>query len=253
MTPLPASFFDQPFAHRALHGQGRPENSLSAIRAAVARGYGIELDLQLSSDEAVMVFHDETLDRMTSQRGHVADRTGAALARLALRSDQGLGPDTIPTLSMVLDLVDGTVPLLLELKDQTGTLGPDVGALERATAQVLAGYAGPVAVMSFNPHAVGLMAELAPDCPRGLTTCAFTPEDWPHVPEPRRTAHRRQRLRSEVGASFISHDARDLAAAPVAEAKALGLPVACWTIRSPEAQAVALEIADCVTFEGYLP
>lgn len=250
MTPLPPGFFDRPVAHRALHGPGRPENGVAAIRAAVSAGYGIEIDLQLSADGVAMVFHDDSLDRMTRETGPVAARTAAALETLALAGGDG---ETIPRFSSVLELVAGQVPLLVEIKDQDGALGPEVGPLERAAAAALAGYDGPVALMSFNPHSVALMAELAPDRARGLTTCAFDATDWPHVPEARRAAHRVMRMAGDVGAAFISHQASDLAAAPVAQARARGLTIACWTIRSPEAQAAALEIADCVTFEGYLP
>ena len=76
---LPDGFLDRPFAHRALHGAGRPENSLSAVRAAVEAGYGIEIDVQLSRDGAAMVFHDYALDRLTGERGPVRMRSAAEL------------------------------------------------------------------------------------------------------------------------------------------------------------------------------
>lgn len=255
MTPLPPGFLDRPFAHRALHNTHRPENGLQAVRAAVAAGYGIEIDLQLSADDVAMVFHDRMLDRMTEATGPVTARSAKDLGRVALRASDGAICDgeTIPTLPDVLEAVAGRVPLLIEIKDQDGALGPDVGRLERATAQALGSYEGPAALMSFNPYSVAMMAELAPYRPRGLTSSAFSLEEWPDVSEPRRAAHRSLRLMGDVGASFISHDADDLKSAAVARAKAEGLPVACWTVRSPAAQQKALEIADCVTFEGYLP
>lgn len=250
MTALPAGFFERPFAHRALHGPGRPENALSAVRAAVSAGYAIEIDLQPSADGIAMVFHDDTLDRMTKETGPVAGRDAETLGSIALLGGDGEG---IPTLTQVLEAVAGQVPLLLELKDQDGALGPEIGDLERATAAALEGYAGPVAVMSFNPYSVARMAELRPDLPRGLTTSSFSSAYWPRLPEERRAAHREMRMLQDVQASFISHHAQDLRAVPVARARALGLPVACWTIRSPEEERAALEVADCVTFEGYLP
>ncbi|MCX7890546.1 MAG: glycerophosphodiester phosphodiesterase family protein, partial [Rhodobacteraceae bacterium] len=113
------------------------------------------------------------------------------------------------------------------------------------------GYAGPVAVMSFNPDSVAALADAAPAIPRGLTTGSFAPEDMPEAgPE------LLERLRAiadadRVGAAFISHEAADLGRARVAELKARGMPVLCWTIRSPEAEAEARRVADNVTFEGY--
>lgn len=248
---LPDVFLSRPIAHRALHDliQHRPENSIEAIDAAVAQGYGIEIDLQRSSDGQAIVFHDYDLRRLTGESGPVAQRTAADLAQIALSG----GESGIPTLPEVLDRVDGRVPLLIEIKDQDGRLGDRVGSLEQATATALKDYTGPVAVMSFNPHSVAVMSQLLPHTPRGLTTCDFAPEDWQLIP-----TETRDRLKDipdfdPTQSCFISHQARDLSALPVAEIKARGFPVLCWTIRSPQAEAEARLIADNVTFEGYLP
>lgn len=248
---LPVAFLDRPIAHRALHDirDGRPENSRAAIRAAVAKGYGIEIDLQRSADNQAMVFHDYTLDRLTAARGRIADQAAADLGRIALTG----GDEGIPTLSQVLALIDGKVPLLIEIKDQDGQMGPGIGALEKATAAVLQGYSGPVAVMSSNPHTVAEMGVQAPTLARGLTTSGYDAEHWPELTERTRDMLRPIPDIDRAGASFISHDARDLAAPRVAELKQAGLPILCWTIRSPEAEAAARQIADNVTFEGYLP
>ncbi len=236
--------------HRALHdrAQGRIENSPAAIRAAVAAGYAIEVDVQLSADGFAMVFHDEVLDRLTAERGPVSARTAAELGQIGLTG----GSDRIPTLDAVLGMVAGRVPLLIEIKDQTGAMGPTDGRLESAVAQALVGYSGDVAVMSFNPHAVAQMAQLAPQVARGLTTSSYDQDDWAPVP-----ADVCDRLREipdfdRVGASFISHQGNDLTRPRVLELRASGVPVLCWTIRSPEQEAMARQIAANVTFEGYL-
>jgi len=248
--PLPAPFLAAPLAHRGLHdaAAGRPENSLAAVRAAVAAGYGIEIDVQPSADGEAMVFHDAELARMTGAPGRIDGQTAAALAALPLRGGDGEG---VPTLSGVLAAVGGRVPLLIEVKDQAGDGGRGIGPLEAAVARSLAGYAGPVAVMSFNPDSVAAIAALRPEVPRGLTTCAFTAADMPGVPEERLARLRAIADAGRVGASFISHDAEDLGRPRVAALKAQGLAVLCWTIRSPEAEARARRIADNVTFEGY--
>ncbi|WP_420854806.1 glycerophosphodiester phosphodiesterase family protein [Salipiger pentaromativorans] len=249
MPALPAAFLDRPVAHRALHDKaaGRPENSAEAIRAAVAAGYGIEIDLQPSSDGVAMVFHDYALDRLTAETGPVTERSAAELGAIPLLN----GTAGIPTLSQVLELVAGRVPLLIEVKDQDGAMGPDVGPLEAAAAETLAGYDGPVALMSFNPHSVATLARLAPRIPRGLTTCGYTPEDTPGLPETAR-AHLRGILDFErTGASFISHHWRDLSNPRVQELRAQGVPVLCWTIRSPAEEAEARKVAQNITFEGY--
>ena len=248
-VPLPPAFLRQPIAHRALHdvARGRPENSRAAIRAAIDAGYGIEIDLQLSRDGVPMVFHDETLERLTPREGWLCDLTAAELAEIPLKG----GDETIPTLAEVLDLVAGRAPLLIELKDQTLRMAESDGRLEQATARALASYDGPVALMSFNPHMIARMATLAPGLPRGLTTSAYDYADWaPLAPEIC------DRLRpipdyDRTAASFISHEHTDLSSPRVAELAALGAAILCWTIKSPEAEAAARRIAQNVTFEQY--
>lgn len=249
MSALPPEFLGPPLAHRALHdlAAGRPENSRAAFEAAIAAGYGIECDVQLSADQQAMVFHDEELGRLTPESGPVAGRSAAELARIPLKGSS----EGIPTLAEMLDLVAGRVALLIEVKDQSGTMGTTAGKLEAAVAANLASYRGPVAVMSFNPHSVAVLGRIAPAVPRGLTTSAYRARDWPEL-----LPRQRERLRGihdyeHVGASFISHEARDLARPRVAELKAAGAAVLCWTVRSPEAEAEARRIADNITFEDY--
>jgi len=249
--PLPAPFLRLPLAHRALHDAGalRPENSRAAIRAAVAQGYGIEIDLQPSADGRALVFHDATLERLTGATGHVSHLTADEAGATALAHGDGEG---IPTLDEVLEIVDGAVPLLIEIKDQSGPDAPGIGPLEAATARALAGYEGPVAVMSFNPDAVAEIARLAPDLPRGLTTCAFDdPEDMAGLDAATLDRLREIRDFDRVGAGFISHDVTDLDRPRVAALKAEGVPILCWTVRSPDQEARARRVADTVTFEGY--
>ena len=248
-VPLPESFRALPIAHRALHDRaaGRIENSALAVKAAVAAGYGIEVDLQLSSDGVPMVFHDEALDRLTEETGPVNARTAADLGRIRLKGSA----DKIPTLTDILALIGGKVPLLIEIKDQSLVMGPTNGMLEAATAKALEGYRGDVAVMSFNPASVAHMARLAPHLPRGITTSAYDPDDW--APMPVAVCNRLREVPDydPTLSSFISHEAADLPRDRVADLKARGAAILCWTIRSPEAEAEARRIADNVTFEGY--
>ncbi|KPP84419.1 MAG: Glycerophosphoryl diester phosphodiesterase [Rhodobacteraceae bacterium HLUCCO07] len=250
MTKLDPSFTRAPIAHRALHDitDGRPENSRAAIRAALAAGYGIEIDLQLSLDGQAMVFHDYDLGRLTGQSGSIRQRSATELGRLPLLHGDGEG---VPTLTDVLALVQGRAPLLIEIKDQDGIMGPNVGTLEYAAAQALGSYEGPVAVMSFNPHAVEVMARLMPDLPRGLTTSAFTPHNWPLLPTATCDHLGRIPDYDRLGASFVSHEQHDLHNPRLAELRAKGGAILCWTVTSPEAETEAREVADNITFEGY--
>lgn len=249
MTRLPTDFLTRPIAHRGYHNkaEGVVENSLSAFAAAIAARYPIELDLQLSRDGVAMVFHDDTLDRLTSETGPVGARDAAELEKMGLKG----GTDRIATLATVLKQVNGAVPLLIELKDQHGAMGETDGALETATLRALDDYRGPVALMSFNPHMVAKVAELSPDIPRGLIGCA-----WRKIDEPDVSVDRRAELATipdfdRVGADFLSHDHTNLDAARVEQLKSRGVPILCWTIRSPEQEQQARRIADNITFENY--
>lgn len=246
---LPSGFLNRPFAHRALHGSGRPENSREAVTAAVEAGFGIEIDVQLSQDHVAMVFHDYGLERLTGAKGTVQTSTASELSNLPLLG----GPTGAPTLPEVLGLIDGKVPLVIEIKDQDGAMGPNVGKLESVVAEALKNYDDRVAVMSFNPHSIAELARLAPGIPRGLTTSAYQQEDWPTLPAKRRAELALIPDFERVGASFISHDRRSLDTDPVAQLKTRSVPVLCWTIRSPLEEAEARKTADQITFESYLP
>lgn len=251
MSPtLPGGLLRLPIAHRALHDRaaGRIENSAAAIQAAIDAGYGIELDLQLSLDGVAMVFHDDDLGRLTAATGPVTAKTAAELTRLCLTGSA----DTIPTLTAVLARIAGRVPLLIELKDQTLSMAPSDGRLEAATTDALQSYTGDVAVMSFNPHMIHQMAQLAPGIPRGLTTSSYDPADWHPLPASRCAELRAIPDYDTTGACFISHEAADLSRPRVADLKAKGAAILCWTIRSPAEEATARRIADNVTFEQYL-
>ena len=144
----------RPIAHRGYHDRaaGRIENTLPAAEAAIARNFAIECDLQLTADGRVVVFHDDTLDRLGEAEGPVGARTLADLRAIRLRDTDA----RIPTLEDLLDLVDGQVPLVIELKSQWN----GDRRLEQAVAPILDGYSGPAAVMSFDPMSMVAMRRL---------------------------------------------------------------------------------------------
>lgn len=247
---LPAAFLRAPLAHRGLHDRaaGVIENSRAAVRAAVAAGYGIEIDIQAAGCGEAMVFHDAGLKRLTGRRGLVANHTAAELGAFGLTG----GSETIPTLAEILAIVAGRAPLLIELKDPDAMLGETSGALEARTADLLSAYEGPVALMSFNPHSVAVLARIAPDRPRGLTTCNFEGAEWP-LPDDRRGELAGVQAFAPTGAAFVSHNHRELDSPAVSRLKARGAPILCWTVRSHRDEAAARRVADNITFEGYIP
>jgi len=237
-----------PVAHRGLHGEGRSENSVAAFDAAIERGYGIELDIQMSSDGEAMVFHDYELSRLTAEKGPTRQRTAAELGAMTLADGSN-----IPTLRDVLKQVSGQVGVLVEIKDQDGAMGANIGPLEARVADILNEYRGPVAVMSLNPHAVYHMQRLAPDVPRGLTTCSFSAENWPQLPRGRAAELIDIPDFEATGSCFISHHFKSLDLPSVNRIRQGGDPVLSWTIKSEEDEHEARRLADNITFEGYLP
>src|SRR5680860_104487 len=145
----------RPIAHRGLHdaAKGIIENSASAAKAALGHGYAIEVDLQCAAGDRPVVFHDATLDRLTDETGPVAARDVEALRAITLKGST----DRILSLPDLLALVGGYVPLVLEVKS---TWRGD-GKFEANIAEELAPYAGPVAVMSFDPHSVAAFRNAA--------------------------------------------------------------------------------------------
>ena len=249
MPALDPAFFKTPIAHRALHDatKGVYENCRSAIIAAIEHGYAIEIDLQLSLDGRAIVFHDGMLDRLTNKCGYVANYTAAELSQTKV----GSGRDVIEPLEDILRLIDGRVPLLIELKDQSRQLSQTDGRLERATIDALSLYQGPVAVMSFNPHMIENLAKLTPDLPLGLTTGSFMDPSWGIDAE--RVAHLSQIADFDpTRYSFVSQFALELTAPCIQTLKEQGAAIFTWTIRSPEAEAIARQTVDNITFEGYL-
>lgn len=167
--PEAAALMRTPFAHRGLHDEKIPENSLAAFRAAVAAGVGIELDVQLSADGVLMVFHDETLVRMTGKEGKVSDYTCAALKEIRL----GDSEETVPTFAEVLETVGGRVPLLVEVKYHNR-----IDETCEKTAALLDGYKGAYLMESFHPLAVRWFAKHRPAVVRGQLSAAACKEKF---------------------------------------------------------------------------
>lgn len=161
--PHPAqkkAFFKRNFAHRGLYTQDQsvPENSVAAFRAAVAAGYGIELDIRLSKDGQVVVFHDDTLERVCGVTGRVDEYTLEELCGFAL---YGTG-QRIPLFTEVLHLVDGRVPLIVELKN-----GPWNAQLCEKAWAILLQYTGAFCIESFDPRIVAWWRKHARQVLRG--------------------------------------------------------------------------------------
>lgn len=228
-----ARLISRPFAHRGLHGPGTVENSRAAFASAIAVGHGIELDVQASRDGEAMVFHDAELARVADARGRLDAWTAAELGRFRLTGTE----ETVPSLTEVLALIGGRVPLLIELKSPRRQITGLCGSVERA----LQGYAGPVGLMSFNPEVGHWFARHAPARLRGLVVTEQKKGLRGLIERP--LALWRSR------ADFLAYDIRDLPSRFADAERHRGMPVLTWTVRSLADRARAAEHANQIIYE----
>ena len=245
--PRPDWLIARPIAHRGLHdiARGIVENTASAIDAAVAGRYGIEVDLQVSADGEAMVHHDFALGRLTDGEGQLAGRTAAELGRIAFRATA----DRMMTLPELLARVGGRVALALELKSR---FDGDRRLVARVAA-VTTSYGGPVAAMSFDPFVLADLRRIAPRLARGIVAeRRFADADAPLA------GWRRHGLAHLLHApmtrpDFVAYRVDDLPAPATRLARLLGLPVLTWTVRTAEQRARAQAFANQMIFEGFRP
>ncbi|GAA3074008.1 glycerophosphodiester phosphodiesterase [Rhizobium viscosum] len=225
-----------PVAHRGYHDLNNAiwENTLSAFSRAVEAGFAIECDLHYASDGVPVIFHDEDLERLCNLKGDVRERTSQELGLIAV----GGTKDKVPTLKQLLALVQGKVPLVLELK---GREADDEGFAE-AVLDVLEGYEGKVALMSFDHWLLKDLKELNAPYPIGLTANGNTPEEY--------AEHEKA---MGLGLDFISYYYADLPNPFIAGQRDKGIPVITWTVRDEQARKQTFENADQMTFEGFDP
>jgi glycerophosphoryl diester phosphodiesterase len=239
----------RPIAHRGLHdaAAGIIENTASAFTAAIAAGYGIETDLQISADGEAMVYHDDALGRLTEGSGALVGMSAASIKQVRFKATA----DRILTLGELCGLVAGQVPLLLELKSRfDGDL-----RLAPRVATLLSGYAGAVAAMSFDPALIEAVRHAAPRVARGMVTQRHYPgHEWDPL-----TSWDRASLAFLLHAwrtrpNFIAYSLTDLPAlTPLIARNVFRLPLLTWTVRSEDDRRRAMRFADQIIFERFQP
>ena len=233
------------FAHRGLWNlaEGIPENSLPAFRRAVEQGFAIELDVHLTKDGELVVFHDDTLTRMCRRNGTIESTTMDQLSACRLL-DTGCH---IPRLSEVLTLVNGQVPLLIELKLPTSDL-----SLCRRLKEELSTYRGRYLIESFNPLGLRWYRRHCPSVLRGQLAARY---------EPTRGLDALLKFLSTAllvnGISrphFIAYNYRHATGLGFRlNQKLFHIPVFAWTIRSQEVYTDCKNRFSAAIFENFLP
>jgi glycerophosphoryl diester phosphodiesterase len=248
--PYSDAFF-RPIAHRGLHDakRGVIENTAPAFEAAIAGSYGIECDVRPIKEGVPIVFHDDILDRLVAASGPVADLHAKDLQALRHR------PSQVPilTLAALLGLVDGRVPLLIEIKSEWDPPDPQfIGNI----AELIARYRGPVALMSFDPDVMTAVKSAAPEVMRGIVSGSYAGDGWwpRQIPQTRAEALRDLLESGPAEPDFYAYQV-DALPTPVTEyvRRVARLPVFTWTVRTPEQRHIAETWADAMIFEGFTP
>lgn len=233
---------ETPLAHRGLHTKNIPENSLSAFTNAIEKGYGIELDVQLLADDTIVVFHDDSLARMTGNDGYIRFLNKEDLKALTLKGSK----ERIPTFQEVLELVNGKVPILIEIKNKH-----KVGKLEQKVIDMLKKYNGEYAVQSFNPFSLAYFKKHAPHIIRGQLAGELKNEDI-KLSFVERFVMKRMTLNKTVSEpDFISYEAICLPNRFVKKYK--HLPLLTWVVHSKEQYHKIIKHCDNIIFEDFDP
>jgi glycerophosphoryl diester phosphodiesterase len=239
----------RPVAHRGLHNAaaGVIENTPSAFAAAIAGNYAIECDVQISADGEAMVHHDDALGRLTEGAGRLDTVTAADLKRVAFRNSA----DRMITLGELCDLVGGRVTLVIELKSR---FDGERRLVPRA-AEVLRGYAGPAALMSFDPTQIAALRALAPGLTRGMVAqWRYADHEWDKLSAGSKRMLAYFRHAWQTRPQFIAYSVKDLpSSASFVARKLFGLPLLTWTVRTAEDRSRAARYADQMIFEGFRP
>ncbi len=228
---------NKPIAHRGLWGGDIVENSLSAYKNAVNNGFPIEIDLYSSCDGVLFSFHDQTLERMTGKKGLIFEKSSQELLSTKLIGSN----ESIPTFDQVLEVVDGKVPLLIELKDQ-----PDKTYVDRVVER-LKSYKGEFAIQSFNPLYIKRVKKLAPNFIRGILGTKTHSKELPFI---KRKIVSNMLLNFLIKPDFISYSFEDL---PLKKHKIKKLPVITWTITDCECAKKVKPFAKNIIFEHFVP
>ena len=242
---------EKPFAHRGYHSRSLndsgkiPENSLEAFKLAIQKGYSIEMDIHLTKDLEIIVFHDFYLGRLTTKTGFVFNKKLNYIKKARLSNNE-----PVPTIEDALSLINGRVPVLLEIKNSK-LIKKNIEVFTRVLAEKLESYKGPLALMSFSFELIKYIrkSNLYNKFPLGLTTSFQTKETLANC-------IKNNKIESEIISNklqFISQDWKGIKNRRIKRLKKLNIAILCWTITSREIEKMLEGLVDNITFESYEP
>ncbi len=233
------------FAHRGLHNETVPENSMAAFRDALAHGYGIELDLHLTADGELAVIHDSSLKRTAGADVEIEDLTLEELPNYRLEGTD----EQIPTFRQVLELFDGKAPMVVELKAARG----NHAALTDAACRMLESYRGKYCMESFDPRCVLHLKKHYPHIIRGQLSANFLKEKgkMPWILKLAMTNHLCNIITRPDFVAYKFADRKNVS--NFLARKLWGVQGVTWTLRSPEEHKQALSEGWIPIFEYYEP
>lgn len=234
------------YAHRGLHGDGVPENSMKAFSLALENGYGIELDIHLLADGNLAVIHDSSLKRMTGADVMIEDLTTEQLKAYRL----GESEETIPTFRQVLELFAGKAPMIVELKPAGG----NHSFLAETACRMMADYEGLFCMESFDPRCIGWLKKNRPDIVRGQLAHNSLHEKDTHVPWLLRFVVTNLMSNWWNCPDFIAYNFPDRERLSVKIARKLWkVQGVSWTLRKKEDYETAVKEGWIPIFEGFRP
>lgn len=229
-------------AHRGLHNDANPENTLAAFELAILHGYAIELDVRELSDGTIVVFHDETLDRLTKLDGYVCKQNWDTIKNLTI----GKSEHTIPTLQQMLNFVGNRAPLLIEIKNENFC-----GSFEKNILDILKNYTGEYAVQSFNPYSLEVFKNMNPTIIRGQLATQLGKDTKMEKSNIKQMNTLKVCDISEP--HFLSYDIQFMPNKYIRKQMKNGLPIIGWVVRSQEEYEKAKGYCDNIIFEGFCP
>lgn len=233
------------YAHRGLHREGIPENSLAAFQAAMDHGYGVELDVHLTKDGQLVVIHDSTLDRVAGVAGTVEEQTLEQLKQLRLEHTQ----EQIPTLSQVLELFQGAVPMIVELKPYGG----NYKQLCQAACRLMDTYPGLWCMESFDPRCIHWLKKHRPDILRGQLSENYFAPGRPKMPGILRFILTHNLENFLTRPDFVAYRFTDRKCTPTNRLCMKRMAGVAWTLTSQQDFHQAKSEGWIPIFEGFLP